>query len=1525
MAGLRDFQQGGNCHRKTWINILIGILQLILTYAEQRGAQLQALSHMSGVVEVWQAEEAELLVPPLAEEDHSKEGLPQEESSSFYMGGSGRALHFKPPVLDFGTQLLGQPRAETIYIHNPSQEVAVTLLSVFTSSTHLHAPPFHKRVILPRGKASFKLIFLPTEEGNVETSLFINTSSHGLLPYQVFGVGVHTGAQTTSHMKTGVLLFPHIHSIKLTQTQEDASNITLLGLLLESRIPENAYRRSPHQGSCFATEKLAVQISLSERGERRTDLERLKPYVIENIMVLFVMSSGGSGLREPRIRMYMLNSGTEKLFVKDMQVLSDGESSLQFKQILLKASATNFTQVATLACRGSVPAPDTKCSTHTSLSILRNSTSRLHPALVLTHRGFGRDPSALFRVTPRHSGRHLVDLWLTSGFDFSFSVNEATVPRDMEGILTVTNFSRPVAVPWGCWRLLSLRVNHRKLPVNVMTTVVLVTSIGLSLEIPLRVRSGSKGDVVLEASAECGKPCPLRLSDAGRVQWQQTLLDVTSSWRVDSSLAAELCSRWRNNKDQLTCSWPRLPVETSSPLDFGATPVNERKMKYFQVKNPSGSPVYMEVRVLSSYSAPLDALDLLTKWFNISPLSVNITTGEFSLLHADGQESLDGGVRLLLLPQETKEVHVAFTPTEHRPVTSLILIRNNLTVFDMVMVRGHGARELLRIGGKLPGPGASLRFNVPQATLMECRDRLRSERSRLLIRKSFKVENAGELPLTVVSMTINGYKCQGFGFEVLQCRSFQLDHNSTSEINIAFVPDFTSSWVIRDLTLVTGRGSSFPFTLNVTLPHHMLPLCAQVVPGPNWEEAFWVITLVFACCSLGGVCFLAFHQAQYILSEFTAPSSRTNHGSALSRDNSPISPVCHNGLSKAKGSCKTFVDSCNSSDKGKGKGSLAVGCLPARNQPTSKKGSGSAGPAQKKHKVSLYYGKQKGGPSSPATASEEREEPAADQVTEPVPDAYDRNEDLPDLAAQPAAPANGKVHFPQTESRAPAPVMFPMETRLSLPDDVVVVPGRGADKAPPRFSDVKRLEKRDNNTALGSEVKDCDVLRLSETVEQGVLTNSQKGKKSAGKGQRRSGEDMPGVSEHSTALLPDRNRDQEWRENRTANRNRNRCSNGKPEVPKCAPNADSPVKQLQNGVCPSRPRRKGAGRPQWESGSDSGSSSGSVRASRGSWGSWSSASSLEGEKDPNTGARHHCTGPARPRDNIQYSVHQGERDCYQTLNSNYKAQSTHTLYRKDPGTPDPAPTSSFTPSFAAVAAGLERNNDITCTYLPEEAWSAPSVPLTNEFRYNTTESLPFAPQGPSSSSYNGFPWSSASSHCTSSYPYSEQSNYAAGGSTQFQNSLLCQETPNVTYSPQHSWGEDSAPEVPSVWDGTGCVGTKVTWGPPGQVPQRSPTLAPEARKGFFSGTRSLSPMSGLFGSIWTPQSEPYQNHFQRERSLPPSPQSPYSPERPGVCRPGSFSSFNPFGPHMNLDIWNSSSNRSSNSQLSNDSGYCGDV
>ena len=41
---------------------------------------------------------------------------------------------------------------------------------------------------------------------------------------------------------------------------------------------------------------------------------------------------------------------------------------------------------------------------------------------------------------------------------------------------------------------------------------------------------------------------------------------------------------------------------------------------------------------------------------------------------------------------------------------------------------------------------------------------------------------------------------------------------------------------------------------------------------------------------------MAFHQAQYILSEFSTPSIRSNHNSVLSRDNGPVNNITPNGV-----------------------------------------------------------------------------------------------------------------------------------------------------------------------------------------------------------------------------------------------------------------------------------------------------------------------------------------------------------------------------------------------------------------------------------------------------------------------------------------------------------------------------------------------------------------------------------------------------------------------------------------------------
>lgn len=41
---------------------------------------------------------------------------------------------------------------------------------------------------------------------------------------------------------------------------------------------------------------------------------------------------------------------------------------------------------------------------------------------------------------------------------------------------------------------------------------------------------------------------------------------------------------------------------------------------------------------------------------------------------------------------------------------------------DAVMVQGQGTTENLRVAGKLPGPGSSLRFKITEALLKDCLD-----------------------------------------------------------------------------------------------------------------------------------------------------------------------------------------------------------------------------------------------------------------------------------------------------------------------------------------------------------------------------------------------------------------------------------------------------------------------------------------------------------------------------------------------------------------------------------------------------------------------------------------------------------------------------------------------------------------------------------------------------------------------------------------------------------------------------------
>lgn len=156
--------------------------------------------------------------------------------------------------------------------------------------------------------------------------------------------------------------------------------------------------------------------------------------------------------------------------------------------------------------------------------------------------------------------------------------------------------------------------------------------------------------------------------------------------------------------------------------------------------------------------------------------------------------------------------------------------------------------------------------------------------------------------------------------------------------------------------------------------------------------------------------------------------------------------VCVCG-SKTKGSCKSYVDTCSPSDKGKGRGSPALANSPAPRPQSSKKTS-SAAPTQqqKKHKVSLYYTKYKS--CSPTAAAggaamdEEQEELAIDAPLTPDLDVCNNNEPsfVSELDKKISADFKEDSHS-TIDDRVPAAVMFPVEMPAGFPDNVTLGPG----------------------------------------------------------------------------------------------------------------------------------------------------------------------------------------------------------------------------------------------------------------------------------------------------------------------------------------------------------------------------------------------------------------------------------------------------------------------------------------------------
>uniref|UniRef100_A0A8C6TDC6 Transmembrane protein 131 n=1 Tax=Neogobius melanostomus TaxID=47308 RepID=A0A8C6TDC6_9GOBI len=394
-------------------------------------------------------------------------------------------------------------------------------------------------------------------------------------------------------------------------------------------------------------------------------------------------------------------------------------------------------------------------------------------------------------------------------------------------------------------------------------------------------RKSKVANIYFDASLQCGDHCyvglPFVLKSESKPHGLALQEDI---WDADVDLHQKLLRRWKELKEssghkieavfevntdlqknvqaKITAhlTWPSL-VNSSQKITFPLTNTNSSSDEEVILQNPADFPVYVQILPLALLPNPSVFSGKLADRFplgNLSNINIDLKTLEFQV-HRN-QVSVTGFVEgstkpfvfnLLLLPGEIKSFNVRFTPISNHSVSSLLIVRNNLTVIDTIVLHGRGTTESLKVAGKAPGQGSSLRFKMTEGLLKDCTEKTKVREPNFTLKRTFRVENTGLLPITLRPAEINGQVCEGYGFKVLNCHEFTLRPNTSKDLTILFTPDFTSSRVIRELKLVTFGGSEFVFVLNASLPYHMLATCAETLPRPSWElELYIIVSLIMS-------------------------------------------------------------------------------------------------------------------------------------------------------------------------------------------------------------------------------------------------------------------------------------------------------------------------------------------------------------------------------------------------------------------------------------------------------------------------------------------------------------------------------------------------------------------------------------------------------------------------------------------------------------------------------------------------------
>uniref|UniRef100_A0A2R5LBV6 Uncharacterized protein n=1 Tax=Ornithodoros turicata TaxID=34597 RepID=A0A2R5LBV6_9ACAR len=399
------------------------------------------------------------------------------------------------------------------------------------------------------------------------------------------------------------------------------------------------------------------------------------------------------------------------------------------------------------------------------------------------------------------------------------------------------------------------------------------------------------GKLYFDPRRDCGRKCysGLPTGTAEGRQWLSKLSLPKDVGETDLELFKILRERWmkleesRENMINLTLKvdtsqaqsflmraqadlqWPRLSVRCQ--LKFPVTQVGNLTVKEVTLENPSSLPVLVQVLPLPLYPNVRAVLSMtegscsganvtLPQWPDVFTLQdleeYDPSPDNMFLAYGKGLEEYFGvqphrqSLAFQLTPGMRVRLRVGFAPKDDSITSSLLLIRNNLTVMSTLLLKGQGGYGQMRLGNKTPGVDSVLTFEL---TENHCKDCDGSKTGKMVppnftVRRAFTARNTGQLPVYINGLFINDVPCEGYGFHVLNCYSFELKPNSSKRVDIAFTPDFTLTRIERTLSIQTSLGPEpVSYKLVATVPRRFLASCGRALPRPHWEAPIhWCLT-----------------------------------------------------------------------------------------------------------------------------------------------------------------------------------------------------------------------------------------------------------------------------------------------------------------------------------------------------------------------------------------------------------------------------------------------------------------------------------------------------------------------------------------------------------------------------------------------------------------------------------------------------------------------------------------------------------